>query len=158
MGALIDEESGKEPACIFCGSTGDCPHLVAVIDRTFADCKGGALYEAIDKFRKILADSVFHKIRARDGATSDHELASIVQEAIENYDPEYPDDVFIDGQMFLTWLIEALIDAGAEEHSGYVVEEGGPGQSSALSLLFAPDPERVIQNTEKALQDAVARL
>jgi len=51
-----------------------------------------------------------------------------------------------------------LIDAGAEEPPGYIVEEGGPGQSSALTLLYASDPKVVIEAAEKALKGAVADL
>ncbi len=52
MGAVVDENTGQEPSRIFCDSKDDCPHLVAVIDRTFAECNAGALYEALDNLRR----------------------------------------------------------------------------------------------------------
>jgi len=93
-----------------------------------------------------------------DSGTLDDEIAAIAQEARVNYDLEYPDHVYIDEYMFLAWLTEVLIDAGAEEPPGYIVEEGGPGQSSALTLLYASDPKVVIEAAEKALKGAVADL
>jgi hypothetical protein len=46
-----------------------------------------------------------------------------------------------------------LIDAGAEEPPGYIVEEGGPGQSSALTLLYAENPKHVIHKVERVFMD-----
>lgn len=161
MGAVVDEETGQEPSCIFCHSKDDCPHLVAVIDRTFAACNGGALYEALDNLREILSAKILATLSAGkdfgSGAVDD-EIAAIAQDARDNYDSEYPDDICIDEYMFLAWLTEVLIDAGAEESPGYIVEEGGPGQSSSLTLLYASDPKLVIQAAEKALKGAVADL
>ena len=161
MGAVVDEESGQEPSCMFCDSKDDCPHLVAAIDRTFAQCNGGALYDALGNLREVLSDKFLATLRAGkvfDSGTLDDEIAAIAQEARVNYDLEYPDDVYIDEYMFLAWLTEVLIDAGAEEPPGYIVEEGGPGQSSALTLLYASDPKVVIEAAEKALKGAVADL
>ena len=43
VAAMHDENIGEEPKCVICGSSEDCEHLVACIDRTFAECEGGAL-------------------------------------------------------------------------------------------------------------------
>jgi len=154
MGSVIDEETGEEPSCIYCGSRGDCPHLVAVIDRTFAECNGGALYESIGRLRKIVSDCV--AIAMQDDAAAkeimDSELLSIIQGATDNHDSEYPEDVYIDERMFLSWLIDSLLDAGADELPGSIVEEGGPGQSSSLNLLYSPEPEVLIRSVEEPLQ------
>lgn len=99
MGAVVDEETGQEPTCIFCDSEDDCPHLVAVIDKTFAECSGGALYDGLDNLRDILSGKILRKLCAGEDfndAETDGELAAIAQEARDNYDPEYPDDVYID--------------------------------------------------------------
>jgi hypothetical protein len=155
MGNVIDEETGQEPTCIFCNSKNACSHLVAVIDRTFAECSGGALYKTIAKLRGLLSDIISGMVEAAadlDESVVDHELAALFREAVENYDSAYPDDIYIDEGMFLEWLVTALIDAGADEPPGYIVEEGGPGQSSALTLLYAENPKHVIQEVEKVLR------
>lgn len=161
MGAVIDEETGEEPVCMFCGAGDDCPHLVAVIDRTFAECNGGVLYDAIDDLREVLSSKILEKLKAGErfrSESSDDEISAIANEAKENYLADYPDDVYIDENMFLAWLTEQLIDCGADEPPGYIVEEGGPGQSSALTLLYAEEPKMVMQSVERALSDAVANL
>lgn len=160
MGEVVDEETGQEPSCIFCEDKDGCPHLVAVIDRTFSECCGGALYETLDNLRDMLSDIVSGMIQAPeylDKDSVDYELGEVLQDAVENYDPAYPDDIFIDNGMLLSWLIEALISAGAEEPPGDIVEQGGPGQSSALTLLYAKHPDRVIQQVEKTLDDLRAK-
>ncbi len=161
MGAVVDEETGQEPSCIFCDSRDDCPHLVAVIDRTFSACNGGALYDSIGELRELLADRISATLAnlqtfGEDGF--DYELASIFRGAVENYDPGQPDDVYVDEQMFLAWLIEALLNAGADEPPGYIVEEGGPGQSSALTLLYAPNPSAVISKVARRLHEQLSSL
>ena len=161
MGAVFDEVTGQEPSCTVCGSKDYCPHQVAVIDRTFADCVGGVLYETIDKLRETLSVGISAKIKASQNVgveSSDDYIASIVREAVEDYDPEYPDDIYIDENIFLAWLIEALIDAGAERHPGAIVEEGGPGQSSSLTLLYANDPKSLVCDVTKVLEDAITQL
>lgn len=161
MGAVVDEDTGQEPSCIFCDSKDDCPHLVAVIDRTFAECTGGALYEAIDNLREILSDKILATLSAAkdfDSGTVDDDIAAIAQQARDNHDSEYPDDIYIDEHRFLAWLTEALINAGAEEPSGHIVEEGGPGLSSALTLLYASDPRLMIETVEKTLRSAAGGL
>jgi hypothetical protein len=156
MGNVIDEETGQESTCMFCNSSDDCPHLVAVIDRTFAECNGGELYKAIAAIRELLSETLLgmiEKAEDPDGNRVDYELAAIFREAIENCDPAHPDDIYIDEGMFLEWLVSELIDAGAEEPPGYIVEEGGPGQSSALTLLYAENPKHVIHKVERVFMD-----
>jgi hypothetical protein len=42
-----DDVSGDKP-CPFCGSDGDCAHLLLVVDRTFRTAEGGILMEAFN--------------------------------------------------------------------------------------------------------------
>ena len=161
IGAVVDEKTGQEPSCIFGDSKDDCPHLVGFIDRTFAECNGGALYEALDNLREILSDKILASLSAgKDfgSAKVDDEIALIAQEARDNYDSEYPDDIYINQQVFLAWLTGVMISAGAKMHPGHISEEGGPGQSSALTLLYASDPKLVTQAAETALKGAIADL
>lgn len=156
MGKVIDEGTGQEPSCIFCKSKSDCSHLVAVIDRSFAGCNGGVLFQNIDNLRSLLTGIITGMVQAAgefDESLVDYEIAAIFRKAFENHDSAYPDDIYIDDGLFLQWLVTALIDAGADEPPGYIVEEGGPGQSSALTLLYAENPKQVIQKVEEVLRD-----
>ncbi len=80
----------------------------------------------------------------------------IIREAKENYDSDFPEYVYIDDQMFLSWILDAMLYAGADEPPGYTFEEGGPGQSSAISLLYATEPNVVIGNVEEFLRRQLA--
>ena len=156
MGEVIDEETGDKATCIFCNLHDDCPHLVAIIDKTFTTCNGGALYEHIGKLEAYLTDIILG-IKEATGYINQSELgfhfSEIYQVALRNYDPKYPEFVYIDQGIFFVWLNEALIKAGAEESTGYFVEEGGPGQSSALSYLYAQNPKVVVQSVVNNLND-----
>jgi len=161
MGEVFDEDTGQEPSCIICGATGDCPHLVACIDITFSDCSGGILYDHIGELRGFLEDAILARIK-RKGVSelpcTNTVMDEIFTEAIQQYDPEYIDYVYIDERLFLNFLIDALIDSGADEFEAGLVEDGGPGQSSAITLLYAEDPLQVIRVARKALENAVAKI
>jgi hypothetical protein len=156
MGKVIDEETAMKPSCIFCNSHTACPHLVAIIDKTFNTCNGGALYEHIGNLERLLSEIIVG-IKEAKSCISENRLGihfpPIYQAAVDNFDSKYPDYVYIDNGKFFEWLVEALINAGAEELPGYFVEEGGPGQSSALSYLYAKKPKVVIQTIVNALTD-----
>lgn len=155
MGSLVDEVTAEGPSCIYCGSREECPHLVATIDRTFAECTGGALFDHVDRLREVVSDCVLATLKKRKNAAprvTDSELLSIINNARDKYDPEYTEEVFIEERDFLSWLIDRLVDLGAEEPSGYMIEEGGPGQSSAITLLYALEPDRLIGKIEESLE------
>jgi hypothetical protein len=43
------EPDAKGPVCAFCSSTGDCPHLLLVVDQTFRCAEGGPLMAAFNE-------------------------------------------------------------------------------------------------------------
>jgi hypothetical protein len=156
MGTVIDEETGDEPTCIFCNSNADCEHLVAIIDKTFSICNGGAIYEHIYNLKEFLSE-IIAGLKETTGLISEHELGlhfpPIYQAAVDSFDSKYPDYFHIDSGKFVKWLIAALVDAGAEESPGYFVDEGVPGQSSALSYLYAKNPKAVVESVLNNLND-----
>lgn len=156
MGTVIDEETGDEPTCIFCNSNADCEHLVAIIDKTFSICNGGAIYEHIYNLKEFLSE-IIAGLKETTGLISEHELGlhfpPIYQAAVDSFNSKYPDYFHIDSGKFVKWLIAALIDAGAEESPGHFVEEGGPGQSSALCYLYAQNSKVVVESVINTLND-----
>lgn len=156
MGKVFDEETGGKPTCIFCNSNADCEHLVAIIDKTFTNCIGGAVYNHIGNIEELLSEIIVI-IKQTTGLISEHEIGlhfpPIYQAAVENFDSKYPDYIYIDTGKYFDWLVAALVDAGAEESPGYFVEEGGPGQSSALSYLYAQNPKVVVESVVNILND-----
>ena len=163
MGAIFDEETGEEPSCMFCDGTEECSHLLADIDHTFNDCAGGTLYVHIGDLREILLMRVRSllecKIKSKPrGDLIDKEIYRLIKEAVEGFDPEYPEEVSVDEYEFLELLVELFIAAGADEHPGHMVEEGGPGQSSRLTLLYAENPDEVIKAVKERLRRTVAKI
>jgi len=43
-----EDEEREESSCPFCGSTGDCPHLLLLVDKTFQEVSGGVLFDAFN--------------------------------------------------------------------------------------------------------------
>ncbi|MGF1531258.1 MAG: hypothetical protein ACFCU4_07845 [Puniceicoccaceae bacterium] len=161
MSVITDEETGDQVGCIFCGSTDDCPHLVGIIDLTFAECHGGVLYEGVDSLKKILEDKILTRLKAREkfkAKSASYEVLQMAKAAKSCYDRKDPDDVWIDNYQFIPWIKDILIDSGGEEPMGYLVEEGGPGMSSTVSILYAENPQDVLESAREAVKKAVENL
>jgi len=43
-----EDDTDGSPACPYCQSTVDCPHLLLLVDKTFRTAEGGLLYEAFN--------------------------------------------------------------------------------------------------------------
>jgi hypothetical protein len=43
-----DDKQTGDPACPFCGSQGDCRHLLLVVDKTFRKAEGGLVMSAFN--------------------------------------------------------------------------------------------------------------
>ena len=61
-------------------------------------------------------------------------------------------ELMLDGIVFYRPVIGMLLEAGAINHPGQIIDEGGPGMTSALTLLCAHNPKEVIESAMKALQ------
>ena len=163
MGAIFDEETGDEPSCMFCDDTEECSHMLACIDHTFVDCDGGVLYFHLDDFREILStrvrESLDCKIKSKSvGNKIGKEIYQIIKDSTKEFDPNCPEDVCIDNRRFLDVLVDLFIAAGAEKPPGHIVEEGGPGFSSSLTLLYAENPEEIIKTVQERLKKTVAKI
>jgi hypothetical protein len=146
----VDENTGDTPACPICKAERywDCGHLVANFDMTFGECQNGAIYDRMDEFTDAL-DRAFliHLTKGADPYFSDMEIQCAWDSALENFEPE-DETANIERGLVLQALASRLIDCGACELEGDFLDEGGPGMSSAVTLLFAENPSEVI---EKAL-------
>ena len=67
-------------------------------------------------------------------------------------------DLMLDGIVFHRLVIGMLLGAGAIDHLGQIIDEGGPGMTSAVTLLYARDPKEVIESAMKALQLSLKEL
>ena len=59
-------------------------------------------------------------------------------------------DLMLDGIVFYRLVIGMLLEAGAIDHPGQIIDEGGPGMTSAATLLYAHNPTEVIESALKA--------
>ena len=149
----IIEETGEEPTCPICRSPeyGNCGHLVADLDRSFGECQGGALYEKLAEFSGLVEDAFLsHLIAHTIPKAGRWELGELWEAANENFDPD-EDDVVLDSDIFQRVLIELLEDSGAFELPEGLMDPGGPGMTSSISLLFAEDPAKVIKLAREKL-------
>ena len=153
----INEDTGEEVACPICGALEywDCGHLVASLDRSFCECQGGELYDRMSEFSSILESAFLPHLK--QGSAPDIkglDLEELWKVARQNFDPNY-DDVDLDGFIFQRVVIELLREAGAYYLPGSLMDPGGPGMTSSISVLFAEEPARVI---EKAICNLNAQL
>ena len=54
---MRDEDSEDLVVCPYCGRSEDCPHLLAVIDKTFNECSDGYAYGRYREFHEAIEKS-----------------------------------------------------------------------------------------------------
>lgn len=173
---MIDENTGEEPRCLFCGSTDDCKHLLAVIDRSFLDCYGGYAFARLDEFRKVISN-VFVKI-IRTGSFQHNWKNSILNElwvlAVDAYKPKdaiplkdeaaaekyyktLEQELYVDQDILFDFIMDLFTEADAEEYDGSIDDLGGPCMSSAIRLFYAENPQKVFKKALSILRKSVEK-
>ena len=71
--------------------------------------------------------------------------------SLVSYDQDQNDQM-LDGIVFYRLVIGMLLEAGTIDHPGQIIDEGGPGMTSAVTLLYARNPKEVIESAMKAPQ------
>lgn len=158
---MIDEDTGEEPTCPYCGSAEDCPHLLAVLDMTFSTCEGGYCYERFDELKEPVERAFKERLlstgtRPPRQQWKDNYVQELWTEVLEQGLPEdIEDDLDLPGLALFELIIEVLEAADGYRIYGSLVTEGGPGMSSAMELFYAEDPKVVF---EKAVEELDRRL
>ena len=94
MRADDDEDDGdgerSESACPYCSSTGACPHLLLLIDKTSRSAEGGLLLDAFDERWNEICDQHEDDPKFDEGSEFDELLAQVdsVADAYDQYDFE----------------------------------------------------------------------
>lgn len=137
-----DDEIDDSGKCPYCGSPDSCEHLAAYIDKTFAECGGGELYEREEEFCALIEESFLRMLKS-DACPSflQPDLAELWQAAKADY-VAGSDEVYLDGSFFFRLLIDLLEESGGVGIS--VTEEGGPGMSSACWVLYDDKPSELV--------------
>jgi hypothetical protein len=155
---MFNEDTEEDILCPVCDAPEywECGHLVADIDRTFAECKGGVLFNQMGMFSNVIKEAFLRLLKADDEPVfKSVNLEELWHSTQQNFEPK-DDDVILDTDIFLRFLIEILEEAGANDLAGSIIESGGPGMTSAVSLLFDDEPKVVVRNAHKALVAVVA--
>ena len=149
---MHDEETGDEIQCPYCESTGDCKHLVAFLDRSFGEVLGGAFFHRSDEFSSDIERAFLNALQAGTASlleTADENLAGLWEIASADYKAG---DTFLstDPDLLTSLRIDLLQEADTIDIRG--VQEGGPGQSSALIAFYAKNPTAIINGVFKELR------
>ena len=148
----INDDTGEDVVCPVCEASElwDCGHLVASFDRSFCECQGGLFYEHMHQFCSLIEGAFLVHLRNGSEPSLNYDaLPELWDEAKNNFEPGDEDYVDLDGDILQRFLIELLEEAGAFEAAGSLMDPGGPGMTSSMSLLFSDNPTEVIR---KALQ------
>ena len=142
------DESGNEIWCPYCGSPSECPHLLAAIDRTFSECRGGYAFERYDEFRTAIERAFLRSLR-RGGAIrqswNDPELSALWDGALKEWSIG-DEGVTIDLPTLDCVIVKLFAEAGALEYPRSVDEPStAPGFSSVITLLHAEHPRDVFE-------------
>ena len=70
---------------------------------------------------------------------------------MDSYDHDQ-NDLMLDGIVFYRLVFGMLLEAGVINHPGQIIDEGGPGMTSAVTLLYVYNPKEVIEFAMKALK------
>lgn len=146
------EETDEEPKCVICGSEDECKHLVANIDHTFLECYCGAFYEQEHDFRNEIESTFLVLLKSGKSRKWKHDdITQMWDEACKDFNTE-GEDFMLDGYAFYRFAVELLEGAGAIDHPGQVIDGGGPGMTSSVSLLYSKRPKAVVKLAFKSLR------
>jgi hypothetical protein len=155
---MIVEETGDSPICPICHADEHCNHLVADIDRTFLECHEGEFHEWEDNFRSEIQNTFIENMeRAAKPVWKLDEISELWRNSLSSYDRD-ENYVDLDGYVYYRLVVEMLENAGAIDHAGQVIDESGPGMTSAVTLLYAHNPKMVVGSALKALQSSLKDL
>jgi hypothetical protein len=143
---MINENTGEAPKCPICSASKfwECGHLIADIDATFCEMHSGCLTSRESEFMRLMETRL--QAELEDGRAmnfSDERLDEHWKDTVEN-NQRCSDPPEVLGGFFYSWLIIRLLDAGAIDADGPIIDEGPPGFSSEMRLLFADDPEELV--------------
>lgn len=144
---MLDEDTGEPIDCPYCGSEDECPHLLAVLDRTSLECSGGYAFDRFDEFRDAIAGVFLGRLQADAPLVTtwkDPFVLDLWNHARENYSThDDADDIEIDSDSLFGLIEDLFNDAGGEEYPGSIDDDRAPGDSSAITLFHARHPAKV---------------
>jgi hypothetical protein len=124
-------------------------------------CEGGALFGRHNEFATEI-ESAFLKV-LRSGAEAKWQDPPveyfIIEELWNAAHAEYDGEnsfVRLNKSIFWSFMIQLLEETGAESYPGRVEFQGGPGMSSEISILYADEPDAVIDEALRSLRSLLS--
>ncbi len=149
--------NGEPPLgrCPFCGqAAGECDHLVAAIDRSFAEVIGGALFAQSGQVLEMMARLVCVEPETLEqigaGPALEH-VASIVANDIEL--GESPGEAVAANALPIMAALSYMLQEDGEVL--LTESEEGPGEVPSYENLWASAPEAVVERLVERLQELV---
>jgi hypothetical protein len=153
----INEDTGEDVVCPICGvpEYWECGHLVASIDRTFCECQAGALFDQAGKFSSLIESTFIRFLKAdEEPVFKNWALEELWEAARDNFVRE-EDYIEVDKCLLLNFFTEILEDAGAYDLPGSLMDPGGPGMTSSISILFDEKPVDVVEEAFMTLSNNI---
>ncbi|WBQ13034.1 hypothetical protein L2D00_14460 [Hyphomonadaceae bacterium BL14] len=154
----IYEDSREKVTCLICDADDywNCGHLVASFDQSFCDCYGGEAHDHLSDFSSTIEEAFLTHLRnGGEPSFNNATIDALWEGARRNSEPD-EDFVDLDGYIFQRLLIELLEGAGAQQPPGSLIDPGGPGMTSSMSLLFAEEPPKVVAVALQGLSDELS--
>jgi hypothetical protein len=140
---MFNEDTGEEPKCPVCGASKfwECGHLLADFDITFCEVYTGSVMHHIDAIEELASSRLKYELRTGDRKIfDDEELQSRWNDSIY-LNRNSKEDAHIDYGFLISWCIITLAIADAVDADGPIINDGPPGFSSHIRLLFAKDAD-----------------
>ena len=161
---MFEEEDIELVKCPFCGDSGDsgnCPHLLLLLDLTFATCDGGEAYDQFNEFGTIIEGAFYDQLekgRAETTSWNDDGIDKLWIEAFDQYVHDGSEEFILNS------CVEIANDFLFESDVIHIPAkfEGGPGMSSTLSLFYSENHAaafaEVISKLKTIIYDATREL
>lgn len=159
---IEDEDTGEAAKCVICGSEEywECGHLVAEFDLSFNQCNGGSFCNRAEEFAELIESAFIEFIKKgiepNFGKSNDaQQWCELWKHAKKDFD-DVEDYIYIDGDISAQIFIEMLENCGASSLGGMLLEDGGPGMTSVVKLLFEDEPESAVNLALAELTDILS--
>lgn len=151
--AVFDESGECERVeCPFCkaDASESCDHVLMFADITFGDSPSGLVSEHLRACDQLISEAFSPKLTSDTIVNWKKYAVQQLWDALCENEPD-AEDVSLPSKEFYELVLELLADAGGWEHPGSLVSGSGACCESAVRLMYAENPQQVIEAALKLL-------